>query len=156
MKSHSEKPIHTWLVWMLAGRAVSSYALDRIQKAGLGESDFRVLEVLLHLGPTPVSAIGPKVNLNPGSVSVAVDRLYKKNLVNRVEDVGDRRIRIVSLTPKGRNLIEPIYQDHVQAMDEVMSVLKPSELGSLETMLRRIGKHAQKLLAERRESEIDH
>jgi MarR family 2-MHQ and catechol resistance regulon transcriptional repressor len=154
MKSYSPKPIHTWLVWMLAGRAVSSYALDRIEKAGLGESDFRVLEVLMHKGSTPVSAIGPKVNLNPGSVSVAVDRLYKKGLVNRVEDTEDRRIRIVSLTPKGKGLIEPIYQDHVEAMEDVMSALKPSELALLETLLRRVGKHAQKLLAERRESEI--
>jgi len=28
----------------------------------------------------PVNAIGPKVDLNPGSVSVAVDRLYKERV----------------------------------------------------------------------------
>jgi MarR family transcriptional regulator, 2-MHQ and catechol-resistance regulon repressor len=153
MKSYSPKPIHTWLVWMLASRAVSSYALERIEKAGLGESDFRVLEVLLHKGPTPVSAIGPKVNLNPGSVSVAVDRLHKKGLVSRIEDSEDRRIRTVSLTAKGKDLIQPVYQSHVEAMEEVFSELKPSELGTFETMLRRIGKHAQKLLAEKLEGE---
>ena len=49
----------------------------------------------------PVNAIGPKVNLNPGSVSVAVDRLYKKGLVSRVESESDRRVRTVSLTEKG-------------------------------------------------------
>jgi hypothetical protein len=44
----------------------------RAFEEGLGESDFRVLEVLLHKGPMPVNAIGPKVYLNPGSVSVGV------------------------------------------------------------------------------------
>src|ERR1700735_2673937 len=101
MKDSSSSPIHTWLVWMLASRSVGSYALDSIEAAGLGESDFRVLEVLLHKGPIPVNAIGPKVNLNPGSVSVAVDRLYKKGLVSRGESGGDRRVRTVSLPDKG-------------------------------------------------------
>jgi DNA-binding MarR family transcriptional regulator len=45
---------------------------------GLDDSDFRVLDVLLPKEPIPVNAIGPKVDLNPGSVSVAVDRLCKK------------------------------------------------------------------------------
>jgi MarR family 2-MHQ and catechol resistance regulon transcriptional repressor len=54
----------------------------------LGESDFRVLEVLLHKGPMPVNAIGPKVYLNLGSVSVAVDRLYMGNPVEGERDSG--------------------------------------------------------------------
>ncbi|RRA49948.1 MarR family transcriptional regulator [Acidipila sp. EB88] len=130
---------------MLASRSVGSYALGKIEEAGLGESDFRVLEVLLHKGPTPVNTIGPKVNLNPGSVSVAVDRLYKKGLVSRVEDTHDRRVRIVSLTEVGAALIKPIFQSHIKVMDEVFSELEPSELGTLEALLRRVGKHAQKL-----------
>jgi len=43
----------------------------------------------------PVNSIDPKVDLNPGSVSVAVDRLYKKGLVSRVESERDRRVRTV-------------------------------------------------------------
>ncbi len=53
----------------------------------------------------PANAIGPKkVDLNPGSVSVAVDRLYKKGLVSRVESESDPRVRTVSLTEKGRRV----------------------------------------------------
>lgn len=52
----------------------------------------------------PVNAIRPKVDLNPGSVSVAVDRLYKKGFVSRVECSQDRRVRTVSLTEKGRRM----------------------------------------------------
>jgi len=151
MKKTSPKPIHTWLVWMLAGRAVGAYALDRIERSGLGESDFRVLEVLLHKGPTPVSALAPKVNLNPGSVSVAVERLHSKGLVSRVEDSKDRRIKTVSLTSTGKDLIRPIFQEHVEAMDEVFSELKPAELDTLENLLRRVGKHAQRLRTEKLE-----
>ena len=90
-----------WLVMNKALQAIQKYAFERIQQAGLGDSDFRVLEALLHKGPLPVKTIGPKVNLTPGSISVAVDRLYSKGLVTRVEGAEDRRIRIVALTPRG-------------------------------------------------------
>src|ERR1700752_1436982 len=104
MKKRSSDAIHVWLVLNKALRAITDYAAAGIQQAGLGDSDFRVLEVLLHKGPLPVNTIGPKVNLTPGSISVAVDRLYGKGLVSRIESAEDRRIRIVALTPSGREL----------------------------------------------------
>ena len=96
-KRKPPEALHTWLIMMKASQAVAHYALPPILAGGLGDSDFRVLDVLLHKGPMPVNAIGPKVDLNPGSVSVAVDRLYKKGLVSRVESESDRRVRTVSL-----------------------------------------------------------
>jgi MarR family transcriptional regulator, 2-MHQ and catechol-resistance regulon repressor len=59
---------------------MSRYLLPALVEEGLGESDFQVLEVLLHKVPMPVNAIGPRVDLNPGSLSVAVDRLYKEKV----------------------------------------------------------------------------
>jgi hypothetical protein len=41
----------------------------------LGDSDFRVLEVLLHKGPLPVNTIGPIVDLTPGSISSGIPAL---------------------------------------------------------------------------------
>jgi MarR family 2-MHQ and catechol resistance regulon transcriptional repressor len=111
-KRKPPEAIHTWLIMMKASQAVARYALPPILAEGLGDSDFRVLDVLLHKGPMPVNAIGPKVNLNPGSVSVAVDRLYKKGLVSRVESESDRRVRTVSLTEKGRRVFVPIFRQH--------------------------------------------
>src|SRR6201998_1402242 len=87
-------PDHVWLVMMKAMRALTRYAAAGIEDTGLGDTDFRVLEVLLHKGPLPVNTIGPIVDLTPGSISVAVDRLVAKGLVSRVESPEDRRFRI--------------------------------------------------------------
>src|SRR3982075_2901409 len=108
MKKDAPKPAHTWLVMMKAMMALTRYALAGLEKSGLGDSDFRVLEVLLHKGPLPVNVIGPKVNLTPGSISVAVDRLVSKGLVSRAECPQDRRVRLVALTPRGKSVITPI------------------------------------------------
>src|SRR6202451_4001328 len=116
---------HTLLVMLKVLRAIRHFALTPILKEGLGESDFRVLEVLLHKGPMPVNAIGPKVDLNPGSVSVAVDRLYKKGLVSRVESESDRRVRSVALTEKGRRVFVPIFRQHAALIKRAFQDVSP-------------------------------
>src|SRR5258707_15429693 len=97
--------VHVWLVFMKAFQALLPHAEESIKRTDLGDSDFRVLEVLLHKGPLPVNTVGPKVWLTPGSISVAVDRLVKKGLVSRKNRPGDRRVRQGELTAKGRELI---------------------------------------------------
>jgi MarR family 2-MHQ and catechol resistance regulon transcriptional repressor len=145
MNKTSSEAIHTWLVLNKAFQAIVRYAAARIEHAGLGDADFRVLEVLLHKGPLPVNAIGPKVNLTPGSISVAVDRLYAKGLVSRVESSEDRRIRIVALTPSGKKLIVPVFRKHAADMGKVFSELSSDELRQLEIILKKIGRRAEVL-----------
>ncbi len=145
MKKGSQDPVHAWLVMMKAMEALRRYAYLDIEREGLGDSDFRVLEVLLHKGPMPVNAIGPKVNLNPGSISVAVDRLYKKGLVSRVESTCDRRVRTVELTVCGREMFTPLFRRHAAHMRRIFGDLCPTELKKFEATLKSIGKRAADL-----------
>ena len=140
---------HVWLVMMKAMRALTRYASAGIKDTGLGDSDFPVLEVLLHKGPLPVNTIGPIVDLTPGSISIAVDRLVAKGLVSRVESAEDRRVRIVALTPRGKDLIVSAFRKHSRQMKRVFSELSPDELQSLEAALKKIGKRAAALMVQR-------
>ena len=139
---------HVWLVMMKAMRALTKYAAAGIEETGLGLSDFAVLEVLLHKGPLPVNTIGPMVDLTPGSISIAVDRLVEKGLVSRVESGEDRRVRIVGLTPRGKDLIVSAFQKHSGQMKRVFSELSPEELRGLEVKLKKVGKRAAVLMDE--------
>jgi MarR family 2-MHQ and catechol resistance regulon transcriptional repressor len=137
---------HVWLVMMKAMRALTRYAAADIEETGLGLSDFGVLEVLLHKGPLPVNTIGPIVDLTPGSISIAVDRLFAKGLVTRVESTEDRRVRIIALTQRGRDLIVPAFRKHSAQMKKVFSELSPEELCGLEVALKTVGKRAAALM----------
>ena len=137
---------HAWLVMMKAMRALTRYAAAGIEETGLGLSDFGVLEILLHKGPLPVNTIGPIVNLTPGSISIAVDRLVAKGLVSRVESVEDRRVRIVALTPRGKDLIVRAFRKHAGQMKRVFAELSPEELRALEVALKKVGKRADALM----------
>jgi MarR family transcriptional regulator, 2-MHQ and catechol-resistance regulon repressor len=141
-----QEPEHVWLVMMKAMRALTRYAAAGIEETGLGLSDFGVLEVLLHKGPLPVNTIGPIVDLTPGSISIAVDRLFEKGLVSRVESAEDRRVRIVALTPRGKDLIVSAFRNHAGQMRKVFSELSPEALRDLEMALKKVGKRAAALM----------
>ncbi|HEX4279051.1 MAG TPA: MarR family transcriptional regulator, partial [Bryobacteraceae bacterium] len=139
---------HVWLVMMKAMRALTKYAAAGIEETGLGLSDFGVLEILLHKGPLPVNTIGPIVDLTPGSISIAVDRLFAKGLVSRVESAEDRRVRIVALTVRGKALIDSAFRKHSGQMRKAFAELSPEELRGLEAALKKVGKRAATLMEE--------
>jgi MarR family 2-MHQ and catechol resistance regulon transcriptional repressor len=134
--------VHLWLVLMKAFQALMPHAAGSIARTRLGDSDFRVLEALLHKGPLPVNTIGPLVWLTPGSISVAVDRLVRKGLVSRRDHPKDRRVRQVELTAKGRALITRGFREHAAAMETVVGLLSKDERLTLLGLLKKIGKHA--------------
>src|SRR6266545_2563979 len=95
--------IHVFLVLWKAARAVEAYAQKSVSGLEMCGSDFAVLEALLHKGPLPVNEIGKKVLLTSGSITVAVDRLETKGLVERRAHAADlERLASGSLTKKER------------------------------------------------------
>ena len=78
-----------------------------------------------------------------------MDRLFAKGLVSRVESGEDRRVRIVALTPRGKDLIAPAFRKHAVQMRKVFSELSPEELRSLEVALKKVGKRAATLMEQR-------
>lgn len=135
--------VHLWLILIKAFHSIGEYSARTMRGSGLGESDFRVLEVLLHKGPMAVNTVGPKVALTSGSISVAVDRLHAKGLVSRCGGEADRRVRVVALTAKGRTLIKRVFGAHAKEMDDLAKVLEPSERVHLADLLKKLGKHAE-------------
>ena len=135
--------VHVFLVLWKAARAAQAYAEKSILELEMCGSDFAVLEALLHKGPLPVNEIGKKVLLTSGSITVAVDRLEKKELVERRAHGTDRRARIVHLTKEGRKLITRAYTQHASDLERLVSAsLTPQERATLIRLLKKIGYQA--------------
>jgi MarR family 2-MHQ and catechol resistance regulon transcriptional repressor len=145
-------------LWLVLARAYSSmvnYIEGSMTAQGLGVSDFMVLEVLLHKGPMTISAIGEKVLLASASMTSAIDRLEKRDLVRRRSCSSDRRTRYVDLTPEGKVFIEEIYARHERDLEKVTSGLSEQERRVVYEGLKKIGLAAQAAAAtERCETEL--
>jgi MarR family 2-MHQ and catechol resistance regulon transcriptional repressor len=135
--------VHVFLVMWKAVHAVETYAQRSIAELEMCGSDFAVLEALLHKGPLPVNELGKKVLLTSGSITVAVDRLESKDLVERRASGTDRRAKIVHLTRAGKELIARVYTDHATDMEQLASAsLSKAERETLIRLLKKIGYEA--------------
>ena len=135
--------VHVFLVLWKAASAVQAHAERSISDLQMCASDFAVLEAVLHKGPLPVNEIGRKVLLTSGSITVAVDRLETKGLVERRAHETDRRARMVHLTKAGRKLITRVYAEHAVDMEMLASAsLTKEERKMLIRLLKKIGYEA--------------
>jgi MarR family 2-MHQ and catechol resistance regulon transcriptional repressor len=135
--------VHVFLVLWKAARAAETYAQKSVTELEMCGSDFAVLEALLHKGPLPVNEIGRKVLLTSGSITVAVDRLEQRALVERRAHGTDRRARIVHLTTEGRKLIRRAYAQHADDLERLASAsLTATERSTLIRLLKKIGYQA--------------
>jgi MarR family transcriptional regulator, 2-MHQ and catechol-resistance regulon repressor len=119
-------------------RTLLAIADETKKKAGLGDSDYRVLEALFQNGPLPVNTIGEMIDLTTGSITTAVDRMEAKWLVARKSHPEDRRIRIVELTAKGRKLVEKAHGQYSSAMEDAVSLLSRDDRLTLIDLLQRL------------------
>jgi MarR family transcriptional regulator, 2-MHQ and catechol-resistance regulon repressor len=131
--------VHVWLVLWKAAQAVEVYAKKSIVDSQMCGSDFAVLEALLHRGALPVNEIGRRVLLTSGSITIAVDRLEAKGLVERRASVDDRRAKMVHLTKAGRKLITRVFAEHAADMERLASELSAGERVTLIRLLKKIG-----------------
>ncbi|WOO39285.1 MarR family transcriptional regulator [Rubellicoccus peritrichatus] len=128
-----------WLSLFRAYRSVEKIDLESVKALGFAcITDFALLEILLHLGPLPVSTIGKKVLLTSGSVTSAIDRAEKAGLVERSRDTKDRRTVIVALTTKGQQRIQIAFTEHAKNLDLAFTKLSAEERKQLVLLLAKV------------------
>lgn len=123
-----------------AADAVNHAINGHLKEWHLTVSQFGVLEALYHLGPQNPGALGEKILKSSGNMTLVVDNLAKRGLVERQRDPNDRRCIVVHLTDDGRGLIETILPIHVARVVEVMRVLAPDEQADLAALSRKLGR----------------
>ena len=124
---------------MRCHRTLSRIAERSIEDAGLGLTDFATLEALLHKGPLTIGEIQSRVPLALGSMTAAVDRLEKKDLLLRTPSPEDRRARVLKLSPKGRAVVQSAFRRHAADLESAMTVLTAHERSQLRALLKKLG-----------------
>lgn len=120
--------------------AVESCLLNMGTMRDLTASQFGVLETLYHLGDLTQHDLGAKLLKSGGNITLVIDNLEKRGLVERKRCQVDRRLVYVSLTPSGRELIAEVFPQHLTSIVQVMSVLNIEELVQLGSLCRKLGK----------------
>ena len=123
-----------------AAETINAVAVRQIQANGLTESQFGILEALLHLGPLTQNQLAEKILKSGGNITMVIDNLLKQELIIKEKRAEDRRCFWISLSDKGRKLIEKLFPDHVKILTERLSVLTADEQSQLAMLCRKLGK----------------
>lgn len=81
---------------------------ERLRPFGLSFARFEILRLLAFSrhAALPMGIVGRRLQVHPASVTSAVDRLERDELVVRTRSESDGRRVMVALTPVGRSLVE--------------------------------------------------
>lgn len=102
-------------------------------------SQFGVLEALYHLGPQHQNKLASRILKSTGNMTLVVDNLVKRGLVERQRDTDDRRCVNVVLTEAGRTLITDIWPSHLEKVVGAVAVLSSQEQETLANLCKKLG-----------------
>jgi MarR family 2-MHQ and catechol resistance regulon transcriptional repressor len=131
---------HLWMALSHCYRAMSSLIERSFADTGLSLTDFMLLEALMHKGPMTITGIQESSLLATGSMTAAVDRLEKKELIVRTLTKNDRRARVLELTTDGKEVISAAFQRHSENLREWMNILSADERSGTFASLRKLEK----------------
>ena len=116
----------------------------------LSPSQFNILN-LLHLNPEGCTQIelSRLLIMHRSNITGLVDRLEKRGLLQRKDNPADRRAYKVSLTTKGRKLIEKILPDYYGAAEYVWENFPEARTKQLVGDLQKLNANLEKFFPEK-------
>lgn len=87
-------------------KAIQQYSEQVLKEFGVTGPQLWALRVIYSEGRLPMGELSDKMYLHMSTVSGIVDRLEKKGYVERKRDSTDRRVVKISLTKKGKRLVQ--------------------------------------------------
>jgi MarR family transcriptional regulator, organic hydroperoxide resistance regulator len=127
-----------YLPYLLARAAhvVAGRFHESLRKRDLNVLTWRVLAALNDGGQWTVGQLCEVSLAKQPTVSKLLDRLEKRHLIARREDLDDGRRVMVRLTSAGRQLIEPVIAEAAQYNDSILAEHSREELQTLKALLR--------------------
>jgi DNA-binding MarR family transcriptional regulator len=109
-----------------------------VKASGLSMPQFGILMHLYYSNNCGISHLGEHMDISAPAASQLVDRLVQHGLVERTEDPNDRRAKQLTLTPKGRELIETGLTARTRWVDELVRLLKPEDYDQVAATLSKL------------------
>ena len=138
--------------WMDVFSTRSMHAWTRFVKStGLSMPQFGILMNLYYRHTIGVSDISDHMEISAAAASQLVEKLVQAGLLERAEDPNDRRARLLTLSEKGRALIESGIETRSSWVDELIVDLSPDEFATVAAALETLTRAASRLAEQKSE-----
>lgn len=94
-----------------------------------------ILATVYHYGPVSISQIAEREHVQSPSASKNVAALERLGLVRRSRDPNDRRSSLISMTPRGCDLVDDIRAAALSFLADRLHELEPGDIEALDRSL---------------------
>lgn len=129
--------LSTLIVLTRAEQKIHKMEYETMKAGGLTNSQFAVLEVLHSKGDLKICDIIEKILTTSGNITVVIKNLEKEGLVRKYSDVEDKRSMLISITDKGKKIMDDIFPDHVENINKIFNRLTIEEKLQLKKILKK-------------------
>lgn len=96
---------------------MSTWETSIVDGSGLSLPQMHTIEILGYWGDLRMKELASKIGVTTGTLTITIDKLEKKGLVERIPNPTDRRSFLIALTKKGTS----IHKEHNKAHDVMTS-----------------------------------
>ncbi len=97
------------------------------QKFGLPFSEIKCLLLFKDERYLTVKGIARKLDVAKSRVTKLVNGLLEKKMVQRFEDPQDSRVKLISLTPRGKKKIQEVQAFHASVFEDLLGHINPED-----------------------------
>ena len=102
-------------------------------------TEMHIMEKIGEAGSSRMTDIARTLDVTLATLTVACDRMQKKDLIERTRAEKDRRVVMVSLTPKGQAAWQYHEKFHHDLIDAALTDMSEEEQNALSRALEKLG-----------------
>ncbi|CAI8227473.1 MAG: HTH-type transcriptional regulator MhqR [Arcobacter lacus] len=136
----TDKSMKTVLRLERTGLKIHNKTVSYLAQHDLTFNQFKVLEVLYHMGDLNVSSITKLTMSTPGNTTVVIRNLKRDGWITSIKDPNDSRASILTITEKGTQIIEKVFPQHSKNLHNMFEILNDTELDTLYELLNKVYK----------------
>jgi DNA-binding MarR family transcriptional regulator len=129
------EPVDVGLRYLTLGYHLRRVVDDRMTAGGLSLARTKVLQALERRGPLRQTALAEELGHAPRSVTQSIEALERAGLVERTPVPGDRRSKLVTLTPAGTKALADGAAAGSAVLREIFGALDDEQVTELDRLL---------------------
>jgi MarR family transcriptional regulator, organic hydroperoxide resistance regulator len=128
--------------------------LDEWRRLTVPVAQLKALFLIVNGQEVNSRTLADNLAVTAGNVTGIVDRLMEQDLVVRKPDPQDRRVVWLEATPKGKELLGKLIEDHTKQFALILEYMKANELRALNLGLNGLIKAVEGHIAELKDSNL--
>ena len=112
-------------------RLIMAYKPEKWMSLDITITQLKSLIYIYSKGKASFKELAGALQVSPPVVTGVVDRLTSQEIIKRMTGTGDRRVQWLTITEKGKQLLNDIRQDSTGDMVKMLEVLNEEDIAAL-------------------------